>query len=378
MNRKVIILTILLCIPIICTIIYFSIFRSHTVAAYNNEAPEWFNSIINWIYPRFSAEKTRFSLAFFLNKTDQIIIRLWIVFGLMSLIYSVTTYWTRWKTLWIAHWSKSMTIEQSRLIISIFCILLLITTSDWWYDFYRIESIAPFYKPILLYKAIGLSLPSSSSLIIMYSIMVIGAVMSIISYKPMVSFTITIILFIYLQGLFYCFEKIDHGYVTFTYGGICSLILILINNSKTKLQELPKWPIILAQTLIALVYFQAGLEKLMMSNFSWATSGTLQSYLIAHPTEAGLWLADSDFLCQVFSWTTLIMQLTFPIILFKPKLKWIYLGWGALFHFGTTYLMDISSYLNPWVFAYIFFIDWSLLPKYSILKKNLKRIKQDN
>lgn len=373
MKRSHIILAVLIGVPILLSILYYSIFRTYTEEAYHNEAPGWFDSIINWFYPRFEAEKSRFSLQFFLNKTDQMILRMWIVFGGLALLYDVTNYRSSsLKNRWDKYWSVSVTREYVTLLRTVFCVLLLITTYDWWYDFYRIESIAPFYKPILIYKLFKLPLPNTIVLEVMYGLMVVGAILTIFNYKPKTTLTLTIVLFIYLQGLYYCFEKMDHGYVTFTYGGVCLLMLIFTYNAKHK--EVPKWPITLAQTLIALIYFQAGLEKLLISNFNWASDATMQSYLLAHPTKAGLWLAESDLLCQVLSWTTLLMQITFPIILFKPKLKWIYLSWGILFHLGTTFLMGISSYLNPWIFAYIFFIDWSLLPKYSILKKNLSRV----
>ncbi len=372
-KRSKVILFLLIGTPVLITILYFTTFQYLVADAYYNKAPGWFESVVNWLYPRFTAEKNRFGLDFFLAKTDQMLIRTWLVFIGMAVLYWSTNSVGFIKQKWRNYWNQQITSSYQRLIVTLFCVCLFVTTFDWYLDFYNIENLAPFYKPILPYRLLHLPLPGSSMLLALYGLMLFSALACVMNFRVRLFFPVMFILFIYLQGIFYCFEKTDHGYVTFTYVGFS--LLFLVASPKKGQAVMGKWPVVLGQVLVSLVYFQAGLEKLLVSGFTWASGETFQNYLLAHPTDWGLWIAESDVLCAVLSCLTLLFQLTFPIVLFQPKLKWYYLSYGIVFHFGTTFLMGISTYLNPWIMAYLIFIDWSLLPQYGVLKKNLKRIK---
>src|SRR5262249_17791528 len=58
----------------------------------------------------------------------------------------------------------------------------------------------------------------------------------------------------------------------------------------------------------------------------------------------------------------LFVQLTFPVILFVPKLRWFYLPAGLGFHLGTYILMN-THFIWLW-FTYMVFIDWDTVGRW--------------
>ena len=119
------------------------------------------------------------------------------------------------------------------------------------------------------------------------------------------------------------------------------------------------WALRLIQVIIAFVYFISGIEKMMISGFSWLQPESLKAYIYLHQMPLGILLSKSDALCILFSVFTLTLQLFFPLILFTKKYKWLFLSGGILFHLGTLYILGIGHLFNPWIITYIFFIDWT-------------------
>ena len=58
------------------TFIYHAFIRDLVILVYADQAPSWFDDLVAAIYPRFVVERHRFELSLFLNKADQIFIRL--------------------------------------------------------------------------------------------------------------------------------------------------------------------------------------------------------------------------------------------------------------------------------------------------------------
>lgn len=107
------------------------------------------------------------------------------------------------------------------------------------------------------------------------------------------------------------------------------------------------------------VYFVSGLEKLLMSGFGWLDPETFRTYLFIHKTDLGMRIIDNNYLMRALPFLAWVLQLSFPVILFYEKAKYVILPAGIAFHIGTVLLLGISSLENPWLFNYIFFFDWS-------------------
>lgn len=326
--------------------------RTYVAMAHVGTAPDWFRELVDALYPRFTTEKHRFPAAFFIEKFDQVFLR----FLLVVAGSAVVTQWKRVR-MFFQNFLQDTTSRHNVAFLRISILLFLLqTTHEWYFDLVALHKAVAFYDPIPLYRLLHLPFPHPVASLALYGLMVAGAVLALLNIRPVLSATTAILLFILLQGYFYCFGKIDHGYTTYTYALL--LLPFLLYNASQKSATVSAWPLKLTQLVIALVYLLTGLEKLLVSHFTWASAETFRAYLLVHAAPAGLWVAESDFLCTILPVGALGFQLGFPLILFYRKLKYPLLAAGVLFHFGTVVLFGISSFWNPWVVVYVFFIDW--------------------
>ena len=131
-----------------------------------------------------------------------------------------------------------------------------------------------------------------------------------------------------------------------------------------------QWPYQTIKALLVIAYFGAGWCKVVEVGFLWADGYSMQGFLLEkfllHDNSIGLWLAHYYWLCLILGILTLILELTFPIILFYPRLSWIYLTMGFSLHLGIYFAMSIS-FFKVFVTVYLIFLN---LPKiYQFLGK---------
>jgi hypothetical protein len=128
------------------------------------------------------------------------------------------------------------------------------------------------------------------------------------------------------------------------------------------LTALIAWPshaLLLVQAAIAMVYFSAGIEKLLATGPGWADGKTFLAYLIRHHLFTGnrgaLWLIERPRLCMCFSIFALAWELTFWVVMIYPPAAWFYVTAGIFFHAGTSLLMRIHYwiYFGPVYFVFI-------------------------
>jgi len=123
-----------------------------------------------------------------------------------------------------------------------------------------------------------------------------------------------------------------------------------------------RWPLLLLQWMMALVYLSAAVSKLE-SGFEWMNGHTLQYYLLQEGVRwergVGLWLSQYHSLAVLLSWITVAFESTFFLVLIVPRLAWFYLPLGVLLHLG----MDLALKANfvPWLSIYAAFVPWTAL-----------------
>ncbi len=343
MTKKVLYILLSLCIFLLIFInsFYFLYIKDQISLLYTENADPWFSNLIHQLYPRFEVEKHRFDVHFFIEKSQQVILRL-------SMYVSLTIgalFFTKQKILFF---EKEKDIINQKILRILYYVLLLIASYDWFESLILLENIRPFFHPISFFKIFNKMPPLWLNLSI-YFIMVASSLLTIFNVKPQLFSWVSIFFFIYIHGLFCSFEKMNHVFTTFIYAG---LLLPFSFSSKTS------WNLRLLQIAICLTYFFAGAEKLLISHFSWVSQTTFKAYLSLHQAPFGMWVASQDWLCMILPTGALLFQLTFFLQLLFPKLsKWYILG-GFCFHWGTTLLFGISWFINPWLMPYIFFIDW--------------------
>jgi hypothetical protein len=141
------------------------------------------------------------------------------------------------------------------------------------------------------------------------------------------------------------------------------LLILLFSPSLGKPLSAPSagWELLLIKIALIQVYFSAGLQKIHQSGFKWLTGKYLQAYLLENylwTDRKSAWaIAANPVLCAVLSSLVLGFELTFFIILFFPKLTFVYVAFALLFHLGTLVTMQINylKYLGPVYLA--FFVD---------------------
>lgn len=346
-------------------LIYFLVIRDLVKAAYNGTAPPWFNDMVQTFYPRFFVEKHRFDLAFFLGKADQIILRASLA-GLiaMSVLFCNRKSGDFHEKLY-RFWNTKTSFRNVSILRILYFGLMLLIFKDIYADLLALSKASLFYRPIFLYKLLGIGFPSETAILVIYVVLILSCAAAIFNIYPVISGTIAVADFIYIQGIIFGFEKTDHGFATFTYAGLIMPFLLYERwkANKSELQYQEGWPLQLIRTLIVSGYLFSGLEKLFISKFQWATASTFRSYLLMQPTPSGLWVASSDFLCQILPLLALLFQLGFVLVLFHKKWRYLLLPAGLLFHFGVYLLFNVGGVLNPWILAYIFFLDWDFKKK---------------
>jgi hypothetical protein len=156
--------------------------------------------------------------------------------------------------------------------------------------------------------------------------------------------------------------------------------------------KVPLWPARAVLVLLALAYFASGYAKVKEAGWDWADGTTLQAYL-TDPQPAPFFIADPDptvgsfrdpigiesfayssgrprefavemaqhrWLMAVLATTTLVWELTFPLVLFSRRLLFPYLAVGALFHLTVALALGLTSFYT-YPLTYLMFVDWNAL-----------------
>lgn len=123
-------------------------------------------------------------------------------------------------------------------------------------------------------------------------------------------------------------------------------------------------PLRLSWILIGLVYLFPGYWKVATSGLEWAFSNNLQMRLYQK------WFAIENFvpllpidryaiIYQTSAFVTLIFEIGFIIFIFFPRIRWITLLTGQMFHFMTLFFMGIP-FINLQI-CYVVFFEWNTI-----------------
>jgi hypothetical protein len=139
-----------------------------------------------------------------------------------------------------------------------------------------------------------------------------------------------------------------------------------------------RWPLLLVQWLFGLAYLSAALNKLVLDGpglftLDWMNGYTLQYYLIRDGllwgSNLGVWIGQQHGLILIFSVIAILFEATFCLTLFFPKLIWLYIPTGALFHIGI-YMAQRAPFFQ-YLALYAAFIPWA-----AVIKIFLYRLKR--
>jgi hypothetical protein len=123
------------------------------------------------------------------------------------------------------------------------------------------------------------------------------------------------------------------------------------------------WPVLTAMVVVAGAYFFSGLAKLLHAGPAWVTSGNLRWVLYASsdqqpvPNPYALFVADRPALAHLLAAATLVVELGFPLMLWRPRLAWLFLPAAVAMHAGIWLAMHLN-YSAMAATAVLVMVDW--------------------
>jgi hypothetical protein len=213
-----------------------------------------------------------------------------------------------------------------------------------------------------------------SGMVVLEIVMVASLALSTAGLFTVVSTKTSFLLVLFYQGLVRSFGHFNHDEMLAVYclavlaftpcGDEFSLDRRLAKTTKIRPAFAYAYPILLMQLLMAWVYFSAALIKLRAAGLAYLNPDNLPSLAISHSLDN---LHDSAFrlafwLPHVRAYTPFVMaavllwELTFPLAVFFPRLRWFILGAGVVFHLSTLFFMNI--FFPHQLALYLLFVNW--------------------
>ena len=120
------------------------------------------------------------------------------------------------------------------------------------------------------------------------------------------------------------------------------------------------WFFVFIYSFLAVIYFTAGIAKLVHSSADWLSGRALVFYVhqdaVANSKPWGIWISQQPSLCAGLSWFTLFFQMFFWVGLFNRKVRWFLVLTAIGFHLTTDLLMKAS--FMGFVGVLSFFLPW--------------------
>lgn len=273
------------------------------------------------------------------------------------------------------------------LVVGLQCYMLLGTTFD---ALVRIADMPPeMYQPLpilrlLMAPFVGFDIvrPSESVLMLIFWITFLAGGAALFGALTNASLGVFAVGNVVLQAYLYSFRDYHHPEALMIVG-LCALALapsgkVMSIDSwlrgrryKNHGPAVPlleysgndaTWAIRFIQCFFSLMYISAAVSKLSWGGLEWANGYTLQYKLIQdglrHEREIALWLAQfhvSIFLAQI---VIMVFQATYFLVIFFPKLRWVYLPLGLSMHIGI--YITLNAAFPQWIIFYSVYIPWAL------------------
>jgi len=266
------------------------------------------------------------------------------------------------------------------------------------YDLSRIRELAglpgSWYDPLPVLRLLMLSpsgafRPSLTLLLGIYVGTLVTGVLSLIGFRTRTSLFLFALGNVFLQSFSYSFGDFHHPEALMMFGLFAlafspsGAALSLDSHSKGhgpkpsfaprdraasrgSSAELPsspfaRWPLLLLQWMIALIYLDSAVNKIYRSGLDWMNGHTLRWVLYNHGYDRGsdlaLWMADHHTISAALSWLTVAWEGTFILAVLIPVLSLIYVPLGIAMHVGMCVLRIACFY--QFIAVYSVFVPWA-------------------
>ena len=126
------------------------------------------------------------------------------------------------------------------------------------------------------------------------------------------------------------------------------------------------WPVRTAMVVVAGAYFFSGLGKLLHAGPAWVLSDNVRWVLYASsdaqpiPNPFALFVADRPLLAHLVAAATLAAELGFPLVLWRPRLAWVFVPAVVAMHAGIGLAMHLD-YSAMAATVVVVMVDWAAL-----------------
>jgi len=248
-------------------------------------------------------------------------------------------------------------------------------------DFSALAGVdAVFWKPIWLFRLVGLPKPSAEVLKVVQTVWRFSLAASCVGFLTRLATGVSFVFGSFLLGLLYCFGGSGHSksIVVFAMGSLalsrCGAVLSVDRWIRARRGE-PRpgpsgeycWPIRLVWVAMTFAFFGAGVSKVRHAGLGWVTTDRLAVYLVrsnyplvrdsnAPMNDWGLWLARHREICRALAAGTLFVELGFPLALLSRRLRPILVSSAFLMQVGITVVMGPD--FDVFIWSYLFWVPW--------------------
>jgi hypothetical protein len=246
---------------------------------------------------------------------------------------------------------------------------------------------AALFDPVSLFKLLP-AMPSHDVALAVQVVGVLAALVAAAGLLPRASFPLALACSIFLNLMLNATGKIIHNDVVLT---LCLIPLVASPRAACAAYRLPLpswkrppraatlrgeaygWPLRTAMIVIALAYFLVGMQKLRYSGVEWFASDNLRWVLYASsdaaasPNRLALFVADHAWLTHLLAAGTVALEVGFPLCLFFPRLRWVFVPGVVSLHLGIYLAMGLD-YSAQALSVLIVFVDWSWLADRALLR----------
>lgn len=216
-----------------------------------------------------------------------------------------------------------------------------------------------------------------AGMMILKSALVVSLVAGMVGFFTPIFTKTSFLLVLFYQGLLRSFGHFNHDEMLAVYclavlaftpcGDEFSVDQRLRKNRKDRPAFAYAYPILLMQLLMAWVYFSSALVKLRVAGLSYLSQNNLPALAIYHSLDnlhdtsfrIAFWLPQIKEYLPVFVGLVLVWEFFFPLAVFFPRLRWVILGGGVVFHLSTLFIMNI--FFPHQLALYLLFINWDHL-----------------
>ena len=226
------------------------------------------------------------------------------------------------------------------------------------------------FRPISFMELLP-EMPPKPAVVALQAVAVLAAVLAALGLRTRVSLPLAWACAVFLNGMLTSTGKVVHNDLVLL---LCLVPLLAApcadawsfdarraSSARSVSSRRYGWPLRTAAIVVAGAYFFAGLAKLVHSGPAWVTSDNLRWALYASgDSDLAVFIADRPWLAHALAAGTILLELSFPMVLFLPRAAWIFVPGAVLFHVGIWLAMGLD-YSAQAAAAIVVFTNWPVV-----------------